>query len=128
MKITDIINLRKVISNYSELIELYKKYIFYISPSLFEGNPKTLLEAMASGCVVLASDIPNHREIIKNGSNGFIFDLNSPKLKNRYDTLINDKELINQISKNTITSINKTNHITKIADNTYSDYEYLTSL
>tara|TARA_B100000131_G_scaffold313937_1_gene350006 strand:- start:682 stop:1812 length:1131 start_codon:yes stop_codon:yes gene_type:complete len=114
--------------NYSELIELYKKYIFYISTSLYEGNPKTLLEAMASGCVVIASDIPNHKELITDGENGFIFDLNSPNLKNKYKKLITDRELINQISKNTISSINETNNILYIADKTYSDYDYLSSL
>ena len=36
-----------------------------ISSSLFEGNPKTILEAMSMGCIVIASDIKNHRELIE---------------------------------------------------------------
>ena len=34
-----------------------------ICPSLYEGFGLTLLEAMATGCPVLASDIPAHREV-----------------------------------------------------------------
>ena len=39
----------------SKLLKLYQQYKFFISTSLFEGNPKALLEAMGSGCVVIAS-------------------------------------------------------------------------
>ena len=42
---------------FDELITLYKNYTFFISTSKFEGNPKTILEAMGSGCIVMASDI-----------------------------------------------------------------------
>ena len=40
-------------------------YKYYLSSSKFEGNPKTILEAMSSGCIVIASNIKNHKEIIK---------------------------------------------------------------
>lgn len=36
----------------------------YVSVSRFEGNPNTVLEAMACGCPVVASDIAAHREIL----------------------------------------------------------------
>ena len=51
-----------------------KKYKFFILPSNFEGNPKVLLEAMSFGMVCLVSNISNHKEIITNKKNGFIFD------------------------------------------------------
>lgn len=81
----DIINYAKaknvkvnIINNISheKLLEVYKKYKYFVIPSLFEGNPKSLLEAMANGCVVFASDIPNHTEILKHEVNGYIFELN----------------------------------------------------
>ena len=61
--------------NHDNLSEIYQKYKLYAIPSKFEGNPKTLLEAMGNGCIVLASNIKNHSEIIDNSINGFLFDL-----------------------------------------------------
>jgi glycosyltransferase involved in cell wall biosynthesis len=37
----------------------------FCSVSLVEGQPNTVLEAMASGCPIVVSDIPAHREFIK---------------------------------------------------------------
>jgi glycosyltransferase involved in cell wall biosynthesis len=36
----------------------------FVSPSLFEGNPNTVQEAMALKCPLVVSDIPEHREIL----------------------------------------------------------------
>ena len=47
----------------SELQELYKNSLAYISPSLMEGFDLPTAEAMASNCLVLVSDIPVHHEI-----------------------------------------------------------------
>ena len=64
-----------------ELLSLLAKYKFYISNSNFEGHPKSLLEAMSVGCVVFASNISNHIELIDHGKNGFLIDNNSKKIK-----------------------------------------------
>jgi glycosyltransferase involved in cell wall biosynthesis len=36
----------------------------FVSVSLFEGSPNTVIEAMAIGCPLVVSDIPQHREIL----------------------------------------------------------------
>ena len=51
---------------------MYGDYIFYISSSIFEGNPKTVLEAMSNGCVPLLSDIENHQELVEDGKSGYL--------------------------------------------------------
>lgn len=72
----------KILGNLSnnETLNLLKKYKFFILPSKYEGNPKSLLEAMSSGCVVFASNIKNHYEIIDNNINGYLFDLESQNI------------------------------------------------
>lgn len=41
-------------------------------PSYHEGFPKSLLEAAASGCAIVASDIPGCREIVVAGETGWL--------------------------------------------------------
>jgi glycosyltransferase involved in cell wall biosynthesis len=48
-----------------------------VHPSLFEGFPNALAEAMAAGRPVLAGAIGDHARIVQPGINGFLFDPNS---------------------------------------------------
>lgn len=48
-----------------EHINLLGKAAIFASASWFEAQPVSLLEAMASGCYILASDIPAHRQLLK---------------------------------------------------------------
>jgi glycosyltransferase involved in cell wall biosynthesis len=47
----------------TQLATLYRNADVAVCPSCYEGFGLTLLEAMASGCPVLASDIAAHREV-----------------------------------------------------------------
>jgi glycosyltransferase involved in cell wall biosynthesis len=45
----------------------------YLSASHTDGSSVSLLEAMASGCPVVVSDIPGNREWVRSGVNGWLF-------------------------------------------------------
>ncbi len=44
----------------------------FVFPSSFEGLPNAVMEGMAAGLPVVASDIPPHRELITEGEHGYI--------------------------------------------------------
>lgn len=113
--------------SYEELKNIYQNYRYFISTSLFEGNPKTLLEAMASGCVVLASNISNHSEIIKNGLSGYIFKLNNPQLLKKINQLKNDFNLQTKISNNAINEVYKNNSLENLISLLNEDYKVIKS-
>jgi glycosyltransferase involved in cell wall biosynthesis len=49
-----------------------------VSPSVHDGTPNTLLEAMACGCLPVAGDLESIREWITDGENGLLFDPADP--------------------------------------------------
>lgn len=59
------------------LWELYQKAYAFIQASGAEGMPLSVLEAMAYGCGIIASDIPEHFEVLADAA--LYFDLNDPK-------------------------------------------------
>lgn len=50
------------------LAAIYQHARVFVQPSDLEGLPLTLLEAIAHGCRVVASDIPPHLEVLRGGS------------------------------------------------------------
>lgn len=57
-----------------ELRRLYAEADIFISTSRSEGFGLSVLESMAAGCAVIASGIPTHRDMIKDGFNGLLYD------------------------------------------------------
>lgn len=54
--------------------ELYPCCDAAVSTSKIEGLPFNIMEAMACGLPVVASDIKGHRELVEHGVNGFLFE------------------------------------------------------
>jgi len=50
-----------------------------VSPSVHDGMPNSLIEAMACGCFPVVGDLESIREWIKNGRNGLLMDPTSPQ-------------------------------------------------
>ncbi len=63
------------------LAELMRESHLFILPSFFEGLPLVLLEALASGCRVAATDLPGCREILGAGEPDLVELLHLPPLK-----------------------------------------------
>jgi glycosyltransferase involved in cell wall biosynthesis len=75
----------------------YASITLFISMSRKEGLPYSVLDAMARGVPVIASDIPGHRDLIVNGETGFLVDA-GPALVTRVKQLLRDAPLRAQIA------------------------------
>jgi glycosyltransferase involved in cell wall biosynthesis len=63
-----------------------------VSMSRYEGNPNVVLEAMAAGCPLIVSDIPEHREILTDESASFVPGENSMELAAAIGKLLADPD------------------------------------
>ncbi len=52
-----------------------------VLPSFYEGLPLVILEALASGCRIVATDLPGTREILGNSDTDFITLVKTPRLR-----------------------------------------------
>lgn len=109
----------------AELPAIYNSYKYFILPSFYEGMPKTLLEAMACGCVCFGTDVNGIREVIQDRVNGFLID------KTEY-SCIADKVLKsvetgdNGISKSASEYIKNKHSLEIICDNENEIFTYMT--
>jgi glycosyltransferase involved in cell wall biosynthesis len=56
-----------------DMVSVYNLSDAVVLPSLREGFPNVLLEAMSVGIPVIASDIADNRKIVIDGENGYLF-------------------------------------------------------
>lgn len=57
----------------SRLLGLYQQADVLVNPSRYEGMPNVVLEAMACGLPVVASDVPGNNSLVRSGETGLLF-------------------------------------------------------
>tara|TARA_A100001388_G_scaffold245131_1_gene203368 strand:+ start:993 stop:2102 length:1110 start_codon:yes stop_codon:yes gene_type:complete len=110
--------------NYDELIERYEDYRYYISSSDYEGNPKSLIEAMSRGCIAIVPNIPNYSEIVSHNENGILYSKEDDNLLEIIREL--DKSDLSKIIKNSKNYINTNYSIENSLDYEFKDYKKIT--
>tara|TARA_B100000902_G_scaffold388389_1_gene433894 strand:- start:545 stop:1702 length:1158 start_codon:yes stop_codon:yes gene_type:complete len=109
----------------SEILNMLKNYKYFILPSLYEGNPKSLLEAMSSGCLVFASNINNNTEVIKDSYNGFLFGFDENFLKELLTSKILNDTNYSKILKNSLNDTRQNNSLDSLVNLEVDDYSLL---
>lgn len=73
----------------------------YCLPSYREGMPRSIIEAMAMECAIVATNIRGSREEVDHESNGYLVELKNPvKLSEILINLINDEKLLEEFKGN----------------------------
>ncbi len=87
--------------NNQKLPEIIKKYDFFILPSLYECSPKTLLEAMACGRIVIGTNVDGIKELIEDKITGFLCDTNSKSISDIIGMVMNtDRSKLKKLGQN----------------------------
>lgn len=95
--LSDVMELQDQTSN---IAEMYRQADAFCLPSIFEGYPNVLCEAMASGLPVICSNLQEMPRIVTEGRNGYMFNPHSvDDMASAIEKLINTpKDLLNIIS------------------------------
>lgn len=76
-----------------DINEIMYESDMFVLPSLYEGMPITLIEAMASGLPIVASDVGGVPDMIKNGKEGLLITPNEEELINAMGDLVESEKL-----------------------------------
>lgn len=76
-----------------QLPDMINSTDIFILPSLYEGHPKTLIEAMSCGAAVIGANSPGIREIITHGENGWLCETDAKSIHDALVTLLSDAGL-----------------------------------
>jgi len=93
------INFLGVKSN-DDLPYLLNQHEVFILPSLYEGMPKALLEAMSCGLPVIGTDVKGINEVIVNNYNGILCKTDYLSIKNCIINIMDNDDLKNRLGEN----------------------------
>lgn len=99
-----------------ELPRILNEHELFILPSLWEGMPKTLLEAMACGLPAIGTKIDGTKEVIEHGKNGILCDTDSNSIRQAIMSVMGDEGLKQTLGKKARETIEQRFSIEKLAD------------
>jgi len=100
VKELDIQNI-EFIGGTTDIKPLYEKAKIFIIPSIAEGMPMTIIEAMACKSCIISTKTGGGRKLINDSNTGLLVEIgNQEELTKKITLLINDKELREKLANN----------------------------
>jgi glycosyltransferase involved in cell wall biosynthesis len=109
----------------NQMPEIYNDYQVYVLCSHYEGNPKTLLEAMSCGCAVIGTDVPGIREVISHEVNGLLVSEDKQSLHNEILRIYHDKPLSFKLGSEAVMHIELNNSLKNAILNEMQSYNLI---
>lgn len=101
----------------TDIPEMLSTMDIYCLPSLWEGLPIGVLEAMAMQKVVIATAVNGTSEVISDGQNGLLFQPNDTKeLAEKITSCLSDQTLMMNLSKEAVNTVNQNYHLNKMIE------------
>ena len=82
------------------LLKYFNESNIVILPSLYEGHPKTLIEAMACGRPVIGTNVPGIREIIDHRVTGYLCEPSPESIRTAIQVVLSDSKLQAKMCRN----------------------------
>jgi L-malate glycosyltransferase len=96
------------LGNISKMAPFYAGLDVYVQPSLSEGFSNSILEAMAAGCPVVATEAGGNSDVLQDGLNGYLFPVgNCALLAECITKILDSKEQAGAMSYLNRTKISK---------------------
>ena len=84
-------------ADHADLPGLLRRAKVFVLPSLYEGHPKTLIEAMACGMPIVASDVPGIAGVVEHEKTGLLASTDASSLASAIERLLRDTQLREQL-------------------------------
>ncbi len=100
--------------SHDRLVIKYQSADVFLLPSLAEGYPKVLIEAMACGLPCVVGKYPGYSDIITDGNNGLVCGFDPQSIAEAIGKLLADTEIRERLSFNSREFVEKNNDIKKL--------------
>ena len=99
---------------YLDLPAILNSCDVFVLPSLYEGHPKALLEAMSCGLPVIGAESPGIREVIAHEKTGYLCGTDAESIRSAIKTVLGNPELAARMGQNAETYIRDTVELDKV--------------
>ncbi len=110
---------------HEELHACFRNSTVFVLCSLYEGHPKTLIEAMTYGLPVVGTDVSGIREVIQHGENGWLCQTDAQSLRAGIMRVLSDHKLQDKLAANARRFALKTYSLQRVVETELALYQEL---